>query len=71
MVAIKEERELVKLYKKSDICRSDWILPQDFKYVKDRYIPIEYKTPSNKRYTQAGYSIRYIKLEDLNRFINT
>lgn len=71
MSAVKEERQAIKLYKKSDLCRSEWILTQDFDLHKEKFIPIEYQTPSNKKYSKNWVGVRYVKLSDLNEFIRT
>lgn len=69
MTAIKEDRETLKLYKKLDACRSEWIPTQDFNLHKDKFIPIEYSTPTNKKYSKSWAGVRYIRLEELNNFI--
>ena len=60
-----EDRPLVKLYKKTECCRNEWVLWHEFKNIKDKYIPVKYKTPWNAKYTADGYSIRYIKKSDI------
>lgn len=59
------EENLIKLYKKWDICRDEWILEREFYKVKDKYVAVEYKTPQNSKYSKRGYGIRYVKKEDV------
>lgn len=69
MSAIKENRETLKLYKKIDACRKEWIPTQDFNDYRDRFLPVEYSTPSNKKYSKSWAGVRYIRVEELNSFI--
>lgn len=62
---VKETRPLVKMYKKSECCRNEWLLWHEFKYIKDKYIPIRYETPYTNKYCEGGYSIRYIRKSDV------
>lgn len=60
-----EERPLIKMYKKSECCRNEWLLWHEFRYIKDKYIPVRYETPGNSKYSKAWYGIRYIKKDDI------
>lgn len=60
-----EQRPLIKMYKKTEACRNEWVLGNEFPSIESKYIPIEYKTPGNSKYSKRGYSIRYIKKEDI------
>lgn len=37
----------------------------EFHKIKDKYMPVEYTTPSLNKYSKRGFSIRYIKKEDV------
>lgn len=60
-----EKRPLIKMYKKSEACRKEWVLWHEFSKIENKYIPIEYRTPWLSKYSKRGYSIRYIKKEDV------
>lgn len=62
---ILEDRPLVKLYKKGDACRSEWVLAHEFNKIKWKYIPVKFKTPENSKYSKKGYWIRYVKKDDI------
>ena len=62
---VSEDRPLVKMYKKTEACRNEWVLGYEFHLIKDKYIPVKYKTPWNSKYSASGYSVRYIKREDV------
>lgn len=60
-----EERPLVRMYKKSECCRNEWVLGHEFRYIKEKYIPVRYETPWNSKYSKAWYGIRYIRKDDI------
>lgn len=69
MIAVKESRELIPVYKKLDLYRSEWMVQADWPKRKWEFVPIEYVTPSNKKYWKRGYWIRYIKKKDLAKYL--
>lgn len=60
-----EERPLIKMYKKGDCCRNEWVLWHEFHLIKDKYVPIRYDTPWNNKYSKTWYGIRYVKKDDV------
>ena len=62
---VNEDRPLIKMYKKTECCRNEWVLWNEFYKIKDKYIPIKHNTAQSKKYTKDWYGIRYIKKEDV------
>lgn len=62
---VTEWRPLIKLYKKSDACRNEWVFLKEFHSIENKYIPVKYKTPENSKYSKRGYGVRYIKRDDV------
>lgn len=62
---IVEWRPLVKLYQKTEACRSEWVLMNEFHKIESKYIPVKYVTPQNSKYSQDWYWVRYIKKDDI------
>ena len=54
-----------KNLKNVDVYKKAVVDKRQFSKIKNKYIPIEYKTPGNSKYSKKGYGIRYIKKEDI------
>lgn len=68
---VSDKRGSIPTYKKTDILRREWMTAYDFdrKGGCEKYVPIDYSTPSQKKYGKVQSTIRYVYKEDLKRFI--
>ena len=60
-----EGRPLIKMYKKSDCCKKEWVFLTEFHSIKDKYIPIKFESAQSKKYSKTWYGIRYIRKDDV------
>ncbi len=63
-----EQRTPIKLYKKVDICRTEWITEWEFGYHIHEFLPVRLET-STTRQSKDWYTIRYVKKKDIQDFL--